>query len=54
MVHWKLHNPEKAVDYLTKAQDWKRTEHVAAKDFFGIDVEAQQLIVTSTPQKTPP
>jgi tetratricopeptide (TPR) repeat protein len=54
MVHWKLHNPEKAIDYLQKAQDWKRTEHVAAKDLFGIDVEAQQLILQSTSQKTRP
>jgi len=54
MAHWKLHNPEKAIDYLRRAQDWKRTEHVAAKDLLGIDEEAQQLIVTSTSQKTHP
>jgi tetratricopeptide (TPR) repeat protein len=54
MVHWKLHNPEKAIDYLQKAQDWKRTEHVSAKDLLGIDEEAQQLIVTNTSQKTHP
>jgi tetratricopeptide (TPR) repeat protein/tRNA A-37 threonylcarbamoyl transferase component Bud32 len=54
MAHWKLHNPEKAIDYLRRAQDWKRTEHVAAKDLLGIDEEAQQLIVTNTSQKTHP
>jgi tetratricopeptide (TPR) repeat protein/tRNA A-37 threonylcarbamoyl transferase component Bud32 len=54
MAHWKLHNPEKAIDYLRKAQEWRRTEHVAAKDLLGIDEEAQQLIATSTTQKTPP
>jgi serine/threonine protein kinase len=54
MVYWKLHNPQQALDYLQRAQDWKRTEKIAAKDLMGIDEEAQQMIAQVTPQKNHP
>jgi tetratricopeptide (TPR) repeat protein len=54
MAHWKLHNARQAIDYLQKAQDWKKSEQVAAKELLGVDEEAQRLIQESTSQQTHP
>jgi tetratricopeptide (TPR) repeat protein/tRNA A-37 threonylcarbamoyl transferase component Bud32 len=54
MAHWKLHNARQAIDYLHKAQVWKKSEQVAAKELLGVDEEAQRLIQESTSQQTHP
>jgi uncharacterized protein HemY len=54
LAHWKLHNSQQAIDYLHKAQDWKRAEQVGVKDLLGIDDEAERVILASASQQARP